>query len=240
MILKDTSLCAIVRDEMTNPAGGIVDFIESTAPYVEKAIIIDTGSVDGTKETLKKLGRKLPSLSIYHCPFTDYATARNYGLSKVKTEKVLVLDADERLFPEDFRKLGGILKCINAEGYHLKVVAIFPTLETDCPAHNPRLFNLKTKLGLAHYRANAYGYSECLFVRDEKNSLQRFDDAPGLMWRTEITIKHFMPEEWALKMKKNYWYDEVMHKRGGSLTAPSKTRGFEKWKEYNPRRTQFT
>nr|MBP7708770.1 hypothetical protein [Candidatus Pacearchaeota archaeon] len=52
-ILPDTSLCAIVRDEIINPAqlpgkSGIRSFVESHVPYVEQAVIVDTGSVDGT------------------------------------------------------------------------------------------------------------------------------------------------------------------------------------------------
>ena len=33
IVLPDTSLCAIVRDEKMNPAGGVVDFVDSTMPF---------------------------------------------------------------------------------------------------------------------------------------------------------------------------------------------------------------
>ena len=46
IVIPDTSLCAIVRDEITNSAGGIIDFIDTTIPYLESAIVVDTGSVD--------------------------------------------------------------------------------------------------------------------------------------------------------------------------------------------------
>ena len=52
-VLPNTSLCAIVRDEMMNPAGGIADFVDSTVPFVEQAVIVDTGSLDGTRQTGK-------------------------------------------------------------------------------------------------------------------------------------------------------------------------------------------
>lgn len=36
VVLKDISLCAIIRDEMMNPAGGITRFVNSHVPFVEE------------------------------------------------------------------------------------------------------------------------------------------------------------------------------------------------------------
>ncbi len=64
-ILPETSLCAIVRAEMMNPSGGIVNFLESTVPFVEEAIIVDTESIDGTRDALEKFKRKFSNLRVY-------------------------------------------------------------------------------------------------------------------------------------------------------------------------------
>ena len=103
--LPDTSLCAIVRDEIVNPEGGIVDFGDSTVPFVEKAVILDTGSVDGTYETLLGLSELYPHLHVFQHGFEGYGPSRNRALKKIDTELVLVLDADERLTEDDFRTL---------------------------------------------------------------------------------------------------------------------------------------
>ncbi len=90
VILKDVSLCAIVRDEMLNSAGGIEDFVRSTLPFVASAVIIDTGSKDGTWEKLQELRGEYPHPEVFQRQFRDFASSRNFALSKVKTELVLV------------------------------------------------------------------------------------------------------------------------------------------------------
>ncbi len=108
--LKDTSLCAIVRDEMINPAQlpgkpGIRSFVESHVPYVEQAVIVDTGSIDGTRQELEQLVSEFPNLKVSDRPFDNYAAARNDSLTKTETKYALVLDVDELITQENFRKL---------------------------------------------------------------------------------------------------------------------------------------
>src|SRR3989344_6293206 len=138
--LQNTSLCAIVRDEIMNPAGGIVDFVESTAPFVEEAVILDTGSVDGTREKLDELKTKHPNLRVVHHPFEGYVTSRNRALSSVRTSRVLILDADERLTREDFVNLGEMTE--NTKdflGFNFRIIHIRPNGEyTNEKTHNPR------------------------------------------------------------------------------------------------------
>ena len=97
IILEDVSLCAIVRDEKMNPAGGIQRFIESHVPFVEEAVIVDTGSKDGTREILEELESRYSNLRIFDHPFDGYGPSRNYSLEKANCKYVLVLDADELL-----------------------------------------------------------------------------------------------------------------------------------------------
>jgi len=136
VILPDVELCAIVRDELINPAGGIEDFVRSTAPFVGRMTIVDTGSKDGTREKLRGLQKGYPSLNIaeYDSSMRDaylfvdprvmmagilkpeemladtpnrfsYAAARNYAVSLTQSKWLLVLDADERLTPDDFGRI---------------------------------------------------------------------------------------------------------------------------------------
>jgi glycosyltransferase involved in cell wall biosynthesis len=105
IVLPNTSLCAIVRDEMTNPAGGIRRFLRSVVPHVEKAVVVDTGSVDGTRQALEEAKREFPNLAVYDMPFVGYAEARNHGMQYVETSQVLVLDADEIIAQADYPAL---------------------------------------------------------------------------------------------------------------------------------------
>ena len=148
IILPEVELCAIVRDELINPAGGIEDFVHSTTPFVGRATIVDTGSKDGTKEKLRNLLNTYPRLNIgeFDQSMKDayiqydprvlllasrgigepdspdrfsYAAARNFAVSLTKLRWLLVLDADERLTQEDFKKIGEVMRQQpTAEGFN--------------------------------------------------------------------------------------------------------------------------
>ncbi|VVB82373.1 Glycosyl transferase family 2 [uncultured archaeon] len=132
IILSDVSLCAIVRDEMMNPAGGIERFVESHVPYVEEAVIADTGSVDGTREILEEMQAKYSNLRVVDIPFTGYASTRNKALNYVKTKKAFILDADELLCHKkpqnDWKILDQFMKENPAPSYHFFFDIISPEI----------------------------------------------------------------------------------------------------------------
>ena len=84
------SLCMIVRDEEKV----LERCLESIADIVDEIIIVDTGSVDQTKEIALKYTEK-----IYDFPWVDdFAAARNFAFSKGTGEYLLWMDADD-VFP---------------------------------------------------------------------------------------------------------------------------------------------
>src|SRR3989338_10813740 len=85
IILPNTALCAIVRDELMNPAGGIENFVRLNVPFVEEAIIVDTGSIDGTREALEELQVQYPNLRVVDHKFDGFANSRNVSLKQAKT-----------------------------------------------------------------------------------------------------------------------------------------------------------
>lgn len=97
-LLKKTtlSLCMIVKNEREN----LSRCLASVQPYVNEIVVVDTGSEDETPEIAKQFGAKLE----YFEWCNDFAAARNYALSKVTGDWILVLDADEELIvtSEDF------------------------------------------------------------------------------------------------------------------------------------------
>ena len=108
-ILENATLCSIVRNESINPAGGIENFIHSIVPYVGKAVILDTGSTDRTKEILHKMKKIYGNLEVYDDNFRNYADSRNQLLDKVENNRlVLVMDADEIISDNNYSIEGGI------------------------------------------------------------------------------------------------------------------------------------
>ncbi len=241
IILPDVSLCAIVRDEMMNPAWGIVDYVESTLPYVEEGLIVDTGSVDGTREALEELEAKYPNLTVLDTKFRGFAYSRNSALQSVRTRKALVLDADERLTREDFRKLKeGYFDRENNDNLGFEIMHIDPEGKryTNEGIHNPRLFLVDGK----HYEGKCW---EKLFNRNG-------DETPWT--QTRISVKHFVPDLKGCRAKFDNWYDAVVEsdtqfigKRNltdsrlhlGLTTPPSKTKDFHRWKQPNRFRPDY-
>lgn len=85
------SLTAIVITR--NEAHQIADCIRALS-FAPTVLVVDSGSDDGTREAAAAAGAEVA----LH-PFTDYASQRNFGLSRAATEWALMVDADERVSP---------------------------------------------------------------------------------------------------------------------------------------------
>ncbi len=91
------SLVMIVKD------GGddLPRLLRAHAPLYDEAVVVDTGSRDGTPERVAGCGACV-------VPFVwtdDFAAARNAGLDVAGGDWILILDADECIAPADFPRL---------------------------------------------------------------------------------------------------------------------------------------
>jgi hypothetical protein len=242
IILPNTSLCAIVRDEKENAAGGIIDFVDSTMPYVEAGVIVDTGSLDGTREVLEELQSKYPNLVILDRQFNGFSDSRNYSLQNVQTKLALVLDADERLTKKDFSDLHGHMidrKDIEYPVYHFSRRA-FVGNDQELWTNNgkctlPRIFVARDNM----------------YVGDLWEELINNYPERTIHWETGIEIKHFYSSSEGKDAKEFCWYAEMENygegkkeqtgKRTleGFRTAPTQSNCFKLWKQFNPKREEF-
>lgn len=95
--MPNISLVMIVKDESEH----LHTCLESTKEYVNEIIIVDTGSTDNTIEIAKTHGA-----AVYEYTWTnDFASARNFALSKSTSEWNLILDADEQITSWDKDKV---------------------------------------------------------------------------------------------------------------------------------------
>lgn len=142
--LPSVCLVAIVKNEETNPAGGIVDYLDSILPFVPFAVIVDTGSTDGTLALLRQAAaERYPWLRVRQCAFSDFATARNRSLALARAAvreagvavgTALVLDADERLTPAGLMRLRSALLGSVTQG----TAALQPLQTREEPAQQPQ------------------------------------------------------------------------------------------------------
>eukprot|EP01035_Chromulina_nebulosa_P008986 gene8986-12146_t len=84
-----TALVMIVRNE----ARQIEQALASALPHVDFALVLDTGSQDGTPDLARAAGARVAHFT--WCD--DFAAARNHALALAGADWHLVLDADERL-----------------------------------------------------------------------------------------------------------------------------------------------
>lgn len=233
IVLPDVSLAAIVRDEMMNPAGGIVDFVHSTVPFVEEAVIVDAGSKDGTRQKLEELQAEYPQLRVFDRQFDDYASSRNHSLAQVRTKYALVLDADERIRAKDFAEIALLLKEHPAEGYNFRLLSRYFQEKDDAieSGHNPRLF-LKEK---KHYKNYILNTNELLYTNYGKEVRDLF----SVLTCDNIVINHFRTTMENMAQKSEKWYLEIVREGRATQISPSDLPESQSWKAYNPRREDF-
>jgi len=253
--LDDVTLCAIIHNEEVNAAHGVGLFLDSTVPFVGKAIIAYTPSDDKSDQILLEAAERYPHLTLISSDFDGYANMRNIGLKRVRTKYALVLDADELLTRWDFCNLEIILEKNSKKnvlhqkkkpiGYNFKWRNVYPDQDdrvTDCP--NPRLFDVSrnpfcnTRYVGGIYEQLWLGNSE--FYKQHDHIVQ-----------TNIEIKHFCPTEEALLQKKETFYDPQADNKyiqgsklvrricGVNLRSKPKIVGVPPWKKPNPKRVMY-
>ena len=101
------SLCMIVRDE-EEVIGRCLDSVQG---LFDEIIIVDTGSVDHTKEIVSKYTDHVYDFKWIY----DFSAARNYSFSKATSDYIMWLDADDVIYPEDALKLKELFQNIDPD-----------------------------------------------------------------------------------------------------------------------------
>lgn len=91
--MKANSIAAVIIT--LNEEQNIAACIQSMLPVVNEVLVIDSFSVDRTKEIAEQLGAK-----VHQCEWLGYAATKNLAVNLVQASHILSLDADEQLTPE--------------------------------------------------------------------------------------------------------------------------------------------
>ncbi len=105
------SVCMIVKDEEKN----VSDCLESIKDVADEIIVVDTGSIDNTKEIVSKYTTKIYDFKW----IDDFSAARNHSLSKATGDFILWLDADDIV--ENPEKINEILKNDDAKIFNFNI-----------------------------------------------------------------------------------------------------------------------
>ncbi|HLD05809.1 MAG TPA: glycosyltransferase [Candidatus Nanoarchaeia archaeon] len=105
------SLCMIAKNEEED----LPRCLEAAKPFVDEIIVVDTGSTDKTVEIAKKYTK-----NVFHFKWiNDFSAARNESLKHATGNWVLILDADETISPEDFKRVRELMEFEDVDGYAL-------------------------------------------------------------------------------------------------------------------------
>ena len=96
-----------------NEEENIEDCLESIS-WVDEVVVVDSYSEDDTLELASKYTDK-----VFKRKFDDFASQRNFGLDRLESDWVLILDADERITDRLREQIEGILEAPGAEGYQV-------------------------------------------------------------------------------------------------------------------------
>lgn len=105
------SLCMIVKNEEMY----LAQCLESVKGLVDEMVIVDTGSVDRTREIAEIFGAR-----VYEYQWNgDFSEARNFSLSKAEGDWILILDADEVIAERDHKIIRDLIKKNKRNAYQM-------------------------------------------------------------------------------------------------------------------------
>jgi tetratricopeptide (TPR) repeat protein len=100
-----------------NGATDLAYCLASVRGVVDEMIVADTGSADGSPQIARELGAR-----VIHIPWQDdFSKARNLSLAQVRSDWVLMLDADERLDASANEYLPALVANKRVSGYQVAI-----------------------------------------------------------------------------------------------------------------------
>jgi len=101
------SLCMIVKNEQDT----LEQCLQSIRDIVDEIIIVDTGSIDQTKDIASKWSEHIFDFEW----IDDFSAARNFSFAKATMDYILWLDADDILLAEESQKLARLKRSMSSE-----------------------------------------------------------------------------------------------------------------------------
>jgi len=133
----DLTLCLIVKNESEK----LAKCLNSFAGVYSELVIVDTGSSDDTIKIAEEF-----NASIYSFEWVeDFSKARNFALSKVSTEWVMMVDADDYFKEENLTGLKFELENLPEKCVGVKLPYLYSAIQNSSGvmAYVPRIWKVK-------------------------------------------------------------------------------------------------
>ncbi|MFM8437591.1 MAG: glycosyltransferase, partial [Candidatus Kapaibacterium sp.] len=125
--------CIIVK----NAEYSLAQTLRSVRGVVDQVVVVDTGSTDETPRVATRMGAEV----FFHPWSDDFSAARNAALGHMRTDRVLVIDADERLDEESRRGLRSLPDDASVGGYRVRIISALSETSDQVAEHRyPRVF----------------------------------------------------------------------------------------------------
>ena len=137
----EVTLCLIVKNEGKN----LAKCLKSFKPVYDKLIVVDTGSKDNTKKIAAEFGA-----AVFDYKWRDdFASARNFALSKAKTEWLMMVDADDEMAVHDAKNLKKKIENLGEKVNGIMLPYILPHFgkNRDVKAYITRIWRRNLKAG---------------------------------------------------------------------------------------------
>lgn len=108
------SVCMIVKDEEAL----LADCLDSIKAIADEILVVDTGSRDKTIEIAESAGARVIATGWED----DFSAARNCALQQAEGNWIFVIDADERLAPEDHETLKNCIWSADVDVFTVKII----------------------------------------------------------------------------------------------------------------------
>jgi glycosyltransferase involved in cell wall biosynthesis len=140
-----------------NEEDNIRECLESVN-WIERVVVIDSYSEDKTRLICEEFN----NVDFYQNYFKDFSSQRNYGLAKIESEWVFIIDADERVTESLKNEIQNLSDVDDIDGFNIMRKNYFLGKWVKCcgwhPDYNLRLFRNKYRYeGVVHEKFNVEG-----------------------------------------------------------------------------------
>ncbi|HMY15186.1 MAG TPA: glycosyltransferase [Polyangium sp.] len=187
----DTNALLTLSMIVKNEAATLARTLRSVKPFIDRWVIVDTGSTDATREVIREEMAGVPG-ELHEKPFVDFSTTRNEALdlAGTATEFVLWLDADDELD-------------------NGKALRTFLARERNAQGPDREVYYVRINIGFAFDSARILRTRAGWRFRGVVHEVLTHPDRPPPTHRIpEVVIQHHPPPD-ALERSKKRWERDI-------------------------------